>query len=171
VEVVGLACQQHSFNELGEKHWKDAGTVGGYYSVNKPVPPLKVIINTDGASRGNPGRSAIGVVITDVHGKTLGTVSKCIGITTNNQAEYKALIAGLEAALELNATEALIRIDSELIVKQIKKQYRVKKPELIPLYQRVVELLASFQAFTIEHVVRNFNKEADRLANLALDSK
>jgi ribonuclease HI len=139
--------------------------------VNKPVPPLKVIINTDGASRGNPGRSAIGVVITDVHGKTLGTVSKCIGITTNNQAEYKALIAGLEAALELNATEALIRIDSELIVKQIKKQYRVKKPELIPLYQRVVELLASFQAFTIEHVVRNFNKEADRLANLALDSK
>ena len=150
-------------------HWRGAGTAGGYYSVNKL--PGWVRINSDGASRGNPGPAAIGVIITDSAGNTLQTVSKCIGVTTNNQAEYRALIAGLEAALKLGAREAMVRIDSELIVKQVKGQYRVKKQELKPLYKKVTELLSSFQTFSIEHVARELNREADRLANLALDGR
>ncbi|MDD2252132.1 MAG: ribonuclease HI family protein [Dehalococcoidales bacterium] len=137
--------------------------------MNKPKMPAKVIINSDGASRGNPGRAAIGAVITDEHGNVLQSVSRFIGITTNNQAEYKALIAGLEAAVALGASDVTVRIDSELVVKQIKGQYRVKKPELAPLHRRACELLAGFKSHSLEHVFRNLNQEADRLANLALD--
>lgn len=143
---------------------------GEYYMVNKAMPYKKVVINTDGASRGNPGKAAIGAVIADEQGGTIHTISRCIGITTNNQAEYKALIEGLEAALKLDASEVAIRIDSELIVNQVKGLYRVKNPALKPLYQRVTELLAGFNGFTIEHISRTFNQGADRLANLALDA-
>lgn len=130
---------------------------------------MKVIINSDGASRGNPGRAAIGALVTDESGNIHKIVSKFIGITTNNQAEYKALIAGLEAAAVLGASEVIVRIDSELVVKQIKGQYRVKKPELAPLHRRACELLAGFESHSLEHVPRSLNRPADRLANLALD--
>jgi ribonuclease HI len=109
------------------------------------------------------------VVITDVKGQVLETISRYIGTATNNQAEYRALIAGLEAGLRLGAEEARIKLDSELVVKQLKGQYRVKNTDLKPLYLKASELLSGFQKYSLVHVLRDQNKEADRLANLALD--
>lgn len=131
--------------------------------------PGIVIVHSDGASRNNPGHAAIGVVITDVTGQVLETISRYIGTATNNQAEYRALIAGLEAALRLGAEEARIKLDSELVVKQLKGQYRVKNTDLKPLYFKASELLSGFKKYSLVHVLRGQNKEADRLANLALD--
>jgi len=133
--------------------------------------PDTVIIHSDGASRNNPGHAAIGVVITDVGGQVLGTISRCIGITTNNQAEYRALIAGLEAALRMGADEVRVKVDSELVVKQLQGQYRVKNADLKPLYLKVATLLSSFKKYSLAHVPRAQNREADRLANLALDNR
>ena len=130
---------------------------------------MKVIIHADGASRGNPGPAAIGAVIRDEQGTLITTISRRIGRTTNNQAEYRAIIAALEEAARLGARLADISLDSELVVKQIKGEYRVKKTTLKPLYQQVSQLLGSLEGFTINHVPRQQNKEADRLANRALD--
>ncbi len=151
------------------KRLKNVPIVVGYCSVNNLKVPEKVIIHSDGASRGNPGKAAIGVIIQDESGNILRIVSRFIGVTTNNQAEYKALIAGLEEAAALGASEVVIFVDSELVVMQIKGRYRVKKPQLVPLYLRAGELLAGFKSYTIEHVPRSLNGPADRLANLALD--
>ncbi len=131
----------------------------------------KVIIHTDGGARGNPGPAGIGVVIADEEGNILKEVSEYIGETTNNQAEYKALIAGLEQAQELGATEVAIFMDSELIVKQVKQEYKVKNADLAPLFVQVWNALQSFKAYTITHVERAKNKRADALVNEALDKK
>jgi len=131
--------------------------------------PKRLVIFTDGASRGNPGQSAIGVVIQDGAGKVVGTISRRIGHATNNQAEYTAIIAALEEASRLGAGEVEVRSDSELVVKQLKGSYRVKKATLRPLYQKVVRLIGSLGAFTITHIPRTQNKKADKLANKALD--
>jgi len=131
--------------------------------------PKRLVIFTDGASRGNPGQSAIGVVIQDGAGKVVGTISRRIGHATNNQAEYTAIIAALEKASRLGAEEVEVRSDSELVVKQLNGRYKVKKATLRPLYQKVVRLTGSLGAFTITHIPRTQNKEADRLANKALD--
>jgi ribonuclease HI len=126
------------------------------------------VIYTDGASSGNPGLAAIGVAIKDEQGNLITTISQRIGTTTNNQAEYRAIIAALEKAVSLGAKEVELRSDSELVVKQIKGRYRVKKATLRPLYQKVVQLIGSLAAFTITHIPREQNREADRLANKAL---
>ena len=128
----------------------------------------KVVIYTDGASSGNPGPAAIGATIKDGQGNLIATISRPIGKTTNNQAEYRAVIAALEKAIEMGATHVELKADSELVVKQIKGRYRVKKATLKPLYQKVVQLIGSLEAFTITHVPREQNREADRLANKAL---
>jgi len=128
----------------------------------------KFVINADGASRGNPGPAAIGATIKDESGRLLASISQPIGRTTNNQAEYRALIAALEKAISLGARKADIRLDSELVVKQVKGIYRVKKAALRPLYLRVGELLGQLEGFTITSVPREQNAEADRLANAAL---
>ena len=130
----------------------------------------KAILYTDGASRGNPGPAAIGAVIKDGQGRVLARISRCIGRTTNNQAEYRAIIAGLEEAVRLGAAGVEVRADSELAVRQISGRYRVKNPGLRPLYQRVRELRSSFQSFAIASIPRRQNTEADRLCNEALDS-
>jgi len=127
-----------------------------------------VIINTDGASQGNPGPAAIGATIKDVQGKLLASISQSIGRATNNQAEYRALIAALEKAAGLGASQVDIRSDSELVVRQLNGQYRVKKVSLSPLYLEVSRLLSRFQGVTITWVPREQNKEADALANAAL---
>ncbi len=129
----------------------------------------KLVIHTDGASRGNPGRAAIGAILRDEKGALAATISKSIGKTTNNQAEYQALIAALEKAASLGAESVELNMDSELIVKQIKGQYRVKKDTLRPLYENVMQLKSRFASFKIKHVPRERNKEADKLANAALD--
>jgi len=129
----------------------------------------KAIINTDGASRGNPGPSAIGITIKDENRELLASISKGIGKTTNNQAEYSAVITALEKAIALGVSGVELRSDSELLVRQINGRYRVKSVALKPLYARVVELRNRFEHFTVKHIPREQNKEADALANAALD--
>ena len=128
----------------------------------------RVIINTDGASRGNPGPAAIGATIKDERGRLITTISRSIGETTSNQVEYQAIIAALQKAVELGARQVEICADSELMVKQLNGRYRVRKASLRPSYQQVGQLLSQFDSFTIIHVPREQNKEADELANTAL---
>ena len=130
----------------------------------------KAVLYTDGASRGNPGPAAIGAVIKDGQGRVLARISKRIGRTTNNQAEYRAVIAALEEAVRLGVAGVEIKSDSELVVEQINGRYRVKNPGLKPLYRQVKELQSSFQSCTIANIPRRQNMEADGLCNAALDA-
>ena len=132
------------------------------------MPFMKATIFTDGGARGNPGPAGIGVVITGTHPKN---IAEYIGEATNNVAEYKALIRGLLEAIKLGYREADVFADSELMVKQIKGEYRVKQPHLIPLVQECRDLISVFQRFTISHVRREQNKEADKLVNQAIDNR
>jgi len=129
----------------------------------------KVIIFTDGAARGNPGPAAIGVVIQDEAGNTLARISRRLAATTNNQAEYRAIIAGLEKAVSLGVGTVVIKSDSELVVNQINGKYKIKNTALRPLYQKVVQLAGSLESLTVSYIPRNRNSEADALANKALD--
>ncbi|MBA7652719.1 Bifunctional protein [subsurface metagenome] len=129
----------------------------------------RVVIFADGASRGNPGSAAIGATIKNKRGKLITFISQRIGRTTNNQAEYRAIIAALEETIRLGVKQVEIKMDSELIVKQINGEYRVKKATLKPLYQQVKQLLGSLEDFTITHIPRQQNTEADNLANKALN--
>ena len=128
----------------------------------------RVVISADGASRGNPGPAAIGATIKDGQGKLITSISQGIGRATNNEAEYGAIIAALELAIELGATQVNLRSDSELVVKQIKGQYRVKAASLRPFYLKVKQLQSQFEDFVITSVPRQQNGEADALANMAL---
>jgi ribonuclease HI len=129
----------------------------------------KAVIFADGASRGNPGPAAIGATIKDKRGKLITFISQRIGRATNNQAEYRAIITALEEAIRLGAKQVDIKTDSELVVKQINGEYRVKKATLKPLYQQVKQLQGLLESFTITHILRQQNIEADKLANKALD--
>ena len=131
---------------------------------------MEVVVSTDGGARGNPGPAAIGASICDVEGNELSTVSEAIGSTTNNVAEYTAVVRGLEDALDIGATRVRLRSDSELLIRQIEGRYKVKAAHLIPLHRQVRELLAKFESASIEHVRREFNKRADALVNEALDA-
>jgi ribonuclease HI len=128
-----------------------------------------VTVACDGASRGNPGPAGAGAQITGPDGSVLAEVAEGLGETTNNVAEYTAVIRGLERALELGATEVLLRSDSQLLINQLTGRYRVKTPHLQPLHRRVRELGARFDTIEYEHVRRERNTEADRLANLGVD--
>jgi ribonuclease HI len=130
----------------------------------------KVIIYTDGAARGNPGPAAIGIIIKDEAGLTIGKISRRLGVTTNNQAEYQAIIVGLEKAIGLGAKIVAVKSDSELVVKQINGHYKIKNTILRPLYQRVVQLTGLLESFAIAYIPREQNRAADALANKALDN-
>ena len=125
----------------------------------------------DGASRGNPGIAGAGVFIIDSDGKPFKRLKKFLGSVTNNVAEYSALIVALESAERFGIKRLSVRADSELVVKQVKGLYRVKSPDLKPLFERVRALLGSFDFFEIAHVRRDLNAEADRLANEAIDTR
>ena len=127
---------------------------------------MKATIYTDGGARGNPGPAGIGAVI---KGDKPLDVSEYIGKTTNNVAEYQALIRGLSVAHEHGYTDVDVFCDSELIVKQIKGEYKVKQPHLVPLRNQCQILFTKFAKFSITHVRREFNKEADKLVNQAID--
>ena len=129
---------------------------------------MKLIINTDGLSKGNPGTAAIGATIKDERGKMLATISQRIGITTNNVAEYKALIAALKQALKMKGTQVEIRADSELMIRQLNGRYKIKSEGLKPLYLEVVKLLAQFETVSLKHIPREQNAAADKLANDAV---
>jgi ribonuclease HI len=133
------------------------------------MPVNKVLLNVDGASRGNPGPAAIGVTIKDENNRLIECVSERIGNTTNNQAEYQALIAGLKKAISLGAVQVTVYSDSELMVKQIQGSYRVKNVGIKPLYSEVVKLAYTLASFKIMGIPRERNREADALANRALD--
>jgi len=132
------------------------------------VKTKKVVIFTDGASQGNPGLAAIGAIIKNEQGRIITSISQGIGRTTNNQAEYRAIIAALENAVSLGANQVDMRSDSELVVRQINGRYRVKNASLKPLYQEVKQLQSQLKDFTITHIPRQQNTEADSLANMAL---
>lgn len=137
-----------------------------------PAPSEKlVVIRIDGGSRGNPGPSAIGVIIEDEDGRILEEVSACIGTQTNNVAEYQALITGLETALDRGARRVRVLSDSELLVKQMHREYRVLDPELKELYLEAVCLARRFDHFEIDHVPREENAAADALVKKALDGR
>jgi ribonuclease HI len=126
-------------------------------------------IHTDGGSRGNPGPAAAGVVISDKQGKTLFARGYFLGKTTNNVAEYEGVLRSLSAAANLGGTQLEICCDSELVVKQINGEFRVKNAKLRPLYQQIMRQLADFDQTTVRHVYREDNTDADALVNAALD--
>ena len=138
----------------------------------EPAPeakPLAWRANIDGGSRGNPGPASYGVVIRDPRGEIVARLKKYIGRTTNNVAEYYGLIAALDYAESQSIQALRIESDSELLVKQMRGQYKVKSPDLKPLYERAKKMSQAIAAFRIEHVYREQNKEADALANEAMD--
>jgi ribonuclease HI len=133
--------------------------------------PRSLIIETDGASRGNPGLAGAGIIIKDGQGNRIKQIAEFLGSMTNNQAEYHALIIGLKAAAEYAPEQVTVRMDSELVVRQMNGQYRVRNPDMIPLYTRAVEAAQALQNVTIEHVPRERNSGADDVANLAIDGR
>ncbi|MGQ9477287.1 MAG: ribonuclease HI family protein [Candidatus Bipolaricaulia bacterium] len=128
----------------------------------------KLLINIDGSTEGNPGEAAIGVVITDRQGTTLEEISEPIGRTTNNIAEYKALIAACKAALKFNPREAIFFTDSQLLANQINGLYRIRQPNLEKLNSDALELLSQFPSWKVRYVERSANWRAHKLAQQAL---
>ena len=127
---------------------------------------------TDGGSRGNPGQAAIGCVLEDpTRGITLEEHGECIGIETNNIAEYRALVSGLKIALRYQPNRLICHLDSELVVKQLNGQYQVKMPTLQPLYNEIRELSLRFPDIVFKHIPRSDNHRADALVNKALDAQ
>lgn len=131
---------------------------------------MKATLFADGGSRGNPGPAASGAVLYDEHGTVLREVGTFLGVTTNNVAEWTGLLTGLEAAIELGVKELAVRLDSELVVKQLSGAYRVKNEGLIPLHARAKVLLRSFAHVDIRHVPRKQNAAADAVCNQVLDA-
>ena len=130
-----------------------------------------ITLEFDGGSRGNPGPAGIGVVLRAADGTPLVTLGRFIGRATNNVAEYRALITAMQEARKLGATRIVIRGDSELIIRQMNGQYRVKHPDMRVLYDEAQELMSEFKSAKIEHNLREKNELADRLANLAMDRR
>ena len=127
-------------------------------------------INVDGGSRGNPGPAAIAAVASDGSGQILAERAETIGPATNNVAEYRALLLGIRLAKELEAEEVELIGDSQLIVRQVQKKYKVKHEDLKPLHAKVLDELRGFEKWEIHDVRREQNEEADRLVNEALDA-
>jgi len=128
-----------------------------------------LVVNIDGGARGNPGPAGYGVVIEDESGKRIDSLSEYLGAQTNNFAEYSGLIAALEYGLKHGYTAIKVRSDSELLVKQIKGEYKVRSEALVDIYREAKDLIRKYKSFQIRHVYREQNREADRLANLAMD--
>lgn len=140
------------------------------FSESHAAPPAGVhIANIDGASRGNPGPASYAVVIRDQSGKAILALAKNIGRETNNVAEYYALLAALDYATSHNISALRIRSDSELLVRQMQGRYKVKSADLKPLHERASKMAKQLGYFAIEHVRRELNRDADTLANVALD--
>jgi ribonuclease HI len=129
----------------------------------------ELVLCTDGASRGNPGPAGAGAIITDEKGATLTEKAVYLGETTNNQAEYQALLIGLQEAVKLAPVRLTVRMDSELIVKQLNGEYRVRNRDLQPLHDRAQKLMEQLADVKVVHVPREENVDADRLANQAID--
>jgi ribonuclease HI len=132
---------------------------------------VEATLFADGGSRGNPGPAASGAVLLDPAGELVEEIGAYLGVTTNNVAEWTALVLGLEAAAKRGIRRLAIRLDSELVVKQLRGEYRVKHAGLQPLYRRAVQLLRAFAEVDIRHVPRKQNAVADKLVNRLLDQE
>ncbi len=146
------------------------GTARLFAESQNAIPAGVHVANIDGASRGNPGPASYAVVLRDPEGKIVLELAKNIGRETNNVAEYFALLAALDYATMHGIASLRIRSDSELLVRQMQGVYKVKSPDLKPLQERAAKLARQLQYFAIEHVRRELNKDADALANVALDA-
>ncbi len=146
------------------------GSLFGEEGKASPAPPA-IIANIDGGARGNPGPAAYGVVIRNSKGEVLAELSEYLGLKTNNFAEYSGLLAALDYAVRHNYKSLKIFSDSELLVRQMQGRYKVNHPTLQELFARAQSLVRKFDRFSIEHVLRDRNKEADRLVNNVLDSR
>ena len=135
-----------------------------------PRVPKQVVVNFDGGSRGNPGPAAIAAVVTDPAGDELAERSETIGEATNNVAEYRALLLGIELSRELGAERLELVGDSMLIVQQVRGEWKIKQAHLRPLREQVVKALYEFDSWSISHVKREENSRADELLNEALDA-
>ncbi len=131
---------------------------------------MKLILHVDGGARGNPGPAAIGVVVSDLEGNVLDELAQGIGVATNNVAEYRAVLSGLERARRLGADEVEIIGDSELVARQLSGDYKVKHPAMKPLYEQARAQLEGFRSWRIRTVPRAENARADELVNTALDA-
>lgn len=132
----------------------------------------RLLIHTDGAARGNPGPAGAGAVLRDAaDGSLVAEVATFLGVRTNNYAEWTAVELALEEALAHGAAHVDLRLDSELVARQISGRYRVKHPDLKPIHARVMAQLARLRSYTVGHVPRELNKEADRLSNVAIDQR
>lgn len=131
---------------------------------------MKLVINVDGGARGNPGPAAIGVVVSDERGSVIDELAEPIGHATNNVAEYRALLRGIEWARALGADELEIVGDSELVARQVTGAYKVKHPSMKPLHEEAVAALRAFDRWSIRTVPRSDNARADELVNRALDA-
>src|ERR1700757_4082563 len=136
---------------------------------NQTPPDSFLIAHIDGGARGNPGPAGYGVVLTDQAGRKVAALSDYLGHQTNNYAEYSGLLAALDYALQNGYKALKVVADSELLVKQIRGEYKVKSPALQDLYQRARQLISKLEWFSIQHTLREGNQEADRLANIAMD--
>lgn len=131
---------------------------------------MRLLIHTDGAARGNPGPAGAGAVLRDATtGEVLAEIAEPLGRATNNVAEWTAVRLALEEARRLGATHVDLRMDSELVARQISGVYRVKHPDLKPIHTATMALLRSFAGYTVGHVPRELNRDADRLSNVAID--
>lgn len=135
------------------------------------ISQRKAIIYADGGSRGNPGPSALGIIITDENGKILKEYSHYLGETTNNQAEYEAVIFALQKAKQLKFKNLEIKVDSELIGRQLLGEWKIKDPDLQPLFIKAWNLRLDYDKVDIKIIPREQNKKADKLVNRELDSK
>lgn len=133
--------------------------------------PRRVTVYSDGAARGNPGPAGAGVRIEDARGRRVSEAARYLGEATNNVAEYRALILGLELARELGASEVELRADSELIIRQMTGEYRVRNVRLQELHRQAQALEQAFRSVGYVHIRREQNRAADRLANLAIDQE
>jgi ribonuclease HI len=131
---------------------------------------VKLVVHVDGGARGNPGPAAIGVVVADAEGNVLDELAETIGVATNNVAEYRALLRGVEWARGLGADELQIVNDSELVARQLTGAYKVKHAAMKPLYEEAIAALRAFERWEIQSVPREQNSRADELVNRALDA-
>ena len=132
---------------------------------------MRLLIYTDGAARGNPGPAGAGAILRDSDGNVLAEVAEPLGWATNNVAEWTAVLLALEEARRLGATHVDLRMDSQLVARQISGVYRVKHPDLKPIHAAVMDLLRILDGYTVGHVPRELNKDADRLSNVAIDGR
>jgi len=140
--------------------------------VSPDASPRRLLIYTDGAARGNPGPAGLGAILRDAeNGDVLAELARFLGVRTNNYAEWTAVEDALREALRLGATHVDLRMDSELVARQISGRYRVKHPDLKPIHASVMAMLSQLRSYTVGHVPRELNKDADRLSNVAIDER